>query len=279
MPHAYVIAGSNGAGKTTFVRQFLPRYASCREFLNADLMAAGISPFDPDAAAMAAARILFARMKELIRQGKDFGFETTSCRQDIPCRFFRDMRERGYRTHLFYLWLPDVDMAIARVAERVEAGRPQRARSSDSATIRRWSPESANALSAAVRHDGCYSTVPCCTRAEWPGTTAKRFESLNTRIVHSVFSARRRRTVTMTEEELLFQHADKAMQEAADRVSRGSPATIHGSVVGLGKRWPFVASRPINCRRRANTSTIGACQPQRHCISRYLSRTGEGTGE
>jgi predicted ABC-type ATPase len=121
MPHAYVIAGSNGAGKTTFVRQFLPRYASCREFLNADLMAAGISPFDPDAAAVAAARTLLARMKELIRHGKNFGFETTLAGKTY-LSILRDMRERGYRTHLFYLWLPDVDMAIARVAERVEEG-------------------------------------------------------------------------------------------------------------------------------------------------------------
>ena len=76
-PHAYIIAGPNGAGKTTFVREFLPKYVHCREFLNADLLAAGLSPFDPDTAAVAAARLQLARMKQLTRQGRDFGFETT----------------------------------------------------------------------------------------------------------------------------------------------------------------------------------------------------------
>jgi predicted ABC-type ATPase len=120
-PNAYVIAGSNGAGKTSFVREFLPRYAHCREFLNADLLAAGISPFDADAAALAAGRILLARMKDLVRRGKDFGFETTFAGKTyLP--ILRNMKERGYRLNLFYLWLPSVDMAIARVAHRVEQG-------------------------------------------------------------------------------------------------------------------------------------------------------------
>ena len=103
--HAYIIAGPNGAGKTTFARDFLPKYAHCREFLNADLLAAGISPFDPDLAAIAAGRVLLARMKELIRQGKDFGFETTMAGKTyLP--ILRDMKDRGYRLQLFYLWLP-----------------------------------------------------------------------------------------------------------------------------------------------------------------------------
>jgi predicted ABC-type ATPase len=65
--NAYIIAGPNGACKRTFNREFLPKYARCREFLNADLLAAGISPFDPDSAAIAAGRIVLTRMKELIR--------------------------------------------------------------------------------------------------------------------------------------------------------------------------------------------------------------------
>jgi predicted ABC-type ATPase len=120
-PHAYIIAGPNGAGKTTFVREFLPKYVRCREFLNADLLAAGLSPFDPDTAAVAAGRLQLARMKQFIRQGKDFGFETTLAGKTYR-PILRKMKERGYRLHLFYLWLPTVDMAIARVAHRVEQG-------------------------------------------------------------------------------------------------------------------------------------------------------------
>jgi predicted ABC-type ATPase len=120
-PNAYIIAGSNGAGKTTFAREFLPFYARCREFLNADMLAAGISPFDPDTAAFAAGRVLLARMMELTNQRKDFGFETTlSGRTYLP--IFRNMKDRGYRLHLFYLWVPTVDLAIARVARRVKQG-------------------------------------------------------------------------------------------------------------------------------------------------------------
>ena len=118
---AYIIAGSNGAGKTTFAREFLPKYARCREFLNADLVAAGLSPFDPDTAAVAAARVLLARMRELIAQGKGFGFETTLAGRTYAT-VLREMRARGYTLHLFYLWLPSVDLAIARVARRVEQG-------------------------------------------------------------------------------------------------------------------------------------------------------------
>ena len=119
--HAYIIAGPNGAGKTTFAWKFLPRYAHCREFLNADLLAAGISPFDPDLAAIAAGRLLLKRIKELIQQGKDFGFETTMAGKTyLP--ILREMKNRGYHLQLFYLWLPSADFAVARVAHRVEQG-------------------------------------------------------------------------------------------------------------------------------------------------------------
>jgi len=119
--HAYIIAGPNGAGKTTFARDFLPKYAHCREFLNADLLAAGISPFDPDNAAIAAGRVLLARMKELIQQRKDFGFETTLAGRSYTA-VLADMKRNGYRLHLFYLWLSDADLAVARVANRVREG-------------------------------------------------------------------------------------------------------------------------------------------------------------
>jgi predicted ABC-type ATPase len=120
-PHAFIIAGPNGAGKTTFAREFLPRYAVCRDFLNADLLAAGLSPFDPDGAAVAAGRLLLARMKELIEQEKDFGFETTLAGKTYA-PILQGMRARGYRLKLFYLWLPQVELAVARVANRVRQG-------------------------------------------------------------------------------------------------------------------------------------------------------------
>jgi len=119
--HAYIIAGPNGAGKTTFARDFLPKYAHCRQFLNADLLAEGISPFAPDSAAIAAGRVLLIRMIELIRQGKDFGFETTLAGKTY-LSVFRDLKNRGYHLHLLYLWLPNAETAIARVAHRVEHG-------------------------------------------------------------------------------------------------------------------------------------------------------------
>ena len=119
--HAYIIAGPNGAGKTTFARDFLPKYARCLEFLNVDLMAAGLSPFDPDSAAIAAGRLLLSRMRELIQQERSFAFETTLAGRSYV-RFLHDMKRRGYHLHLFYLWLPNVELAIARVARRVEQG-------------------------------------------------------------------------------------------------------------------------------------------------------------
>ena len=76
-PNLYVIAGPNGAGKTTFAKQFLPNYAECREFVNADLIADGLSPFSPESAAILAGRLMLERIKELANQRKDFGFETT----------------------------------------------------------------------------------------------------------------------------------------------------------------------------------------------------------
>ena len=119
--NAYIIAGPNGAGKTTFAREFLPHYVDCREFLNADLLAAGLSPFDPDTAAVAAGRLLLARMKELVQLSRDFGFETTLAGKTYA-PMLQDMKSKGYSLHLFYLWLPTVDLAISRVAHRVQQG-------------------------------------------------------------------------------------------------------------------------------------------------------------
>jgi len=120
-PQVYVIAGPNGAGKTTFAHQFLPRYARCNTFLNADYLALGFSPLAPERAAFVAGRFVLKRMQELVRRGEDFGLETTLSGKTYA-RVFREMKARGYEIHLFFLWLPNVDMAIARVASRVAKG-------------------------------------------------------------------------------------------------------------------------------------------------------------
>ncbi|MBI5881747.1 MAG: zeta toxin family protein [Elusimicrobia bacterium] len=120
-PCLYVIAGPNGSGKTTFARRFLPYYARCQEFVNADLIAAGISPFHPETAAIQAGRLMLSRIHRLAKQHADFAFETTlSGRSNAG--FFRKLRLSGYRIHLFYLWIPSVQLALKRIAERVKAG-------------------------------------------------------------------------------------------------------------------------------------------------------------
>jgi predicted ABC-type ATPase len=76
-PNCYIVAASNGAGKTTFATEFLPRYAECTNFINPDLIARGLSPFDPDAALVRAARLVLERIDQMSRAGSDFAFETT----------------------------------------------------------------------------------------------------------------------------------------------------------------------------------------------------------
>jgi predicted ABC-type ATPase len=120
-PTVYVIAGPNGAGKTTFASEFLPDFVKCREFLNADLIAAGLSPFAPEAQNVRSGRLLLERIRELAGERVDFGFETTLSGRTYVKRL-TDMRASGFRVVLFFLWLPNVDMAVARVRKRVAEG-------------------------------------------------------------------------------------------------------------------------------------------------------------
>ena len=120
-PSLYVIAGPNGAGKTTFARTFLPKYAACLAFVNADLIAQGLSPFAPEAVAFRAGRLVLEQIKDLSRQRVDFGLETTLSGKAYAPLFLR-LRREGYRINLFFLWIPNADMAIARVADRVRRG-------------------------------------------------------------------------------------------------------------------------------------------------------------
>ena len=120
-PTVYVIAGPNGAGKTTFASEFLPGFVRCQQFLNADLIAAGLSPFAPETQNVRASRLLLERLKELTFSKENFGFETTLAGVTYVKRL-RNMKRAGYRVVLFFLWLPSPDMAVARVANRVRQG-------------------------------------------------------------------------------------------------------------------------------------------------------------
>lgn len=120
-PNLYVVAGPNGAGKSTFARLFLPDYADCREFVNADLIAAGLSPFNPESLALQAGKLMLERIEILSQAGVDFGFETTLAgRRWVP--LLRRLRERGFRLHLFFLWIPGPELALTRIEQRVRAG-------------------------------------------------------------------------------------------------------------------------------------------------------------
>ena len=120
-PTVYVIAGPNGAGKTTFATQFLPDFGDCRQFLNADLIAAGLSPFAPETQNIRAGRLMLERIKELSSARADFGFETTLSGRGYA-RLLTEMRQSGYRVVLFFLWLSSADVAVERVANRFQQG-------------------------------------------------------------------------------------------------------------------------------------------------------------
>jgi predicted ABC-type ATPase len=120
-PNAYIIAGPNGAGKTTFAREFLPNYADCKNFINADLIAQGMSPFSPETAAFHAGRLMLGEINLLAKRGADFGFETTlSGRSHL--HLIGQLKNQGYAAHFFFLWVPSVDLALSRVRGRVLGG-------------------------------------------------------------------------------------------------------------------------------------------------------------
>jgi predicted ABC-type ATPase len=116
-----IIAGPNGAGKTTFAREFLPREADCPLFINADLIAAGLSPFRPEAAAIRAGRVMLEEIDRHAAEGRSFAFETTLSGHTYSKRI--DIwRSEGYTVRLFFLSLTHPDEAVARVAMRVQQG-------------------------------------------------------------------------------------------------------------------------------------------------------------
>ena len=116
-----LIAGPNGAGKTTFATEFLPNEADCPVFVNADLIAAGLSPFRPGSVAVQAGRIMLRRIREHVARGESFAFETTLSGRGYA-KFFPRWQQQGYRVTLFFLRLPTPEAAIARVRRRVMEG-------------------------------------------------------------------------------------------------------------------------------------------------------------
>jgi predicted ABC-type ATPase len=120
-PQVVVLAGPNGAGKSTSAPSILRDALGVDEFVNADVIARGLSGFEPERAAMAAGRIMLARLRELARQRTTFAFETTlASRSFAP--WLAELIGTGYQFHLVFLWLPSPDMAVARVASRVREG-------------------------------------------------------------------------------------------------------------------------------------------------------------
>lgn len=119
--NVYIIAGPNGSGKTTFAKKFLPDYAVCRNFVNADFIAQGLSPFSPRVFAIKAGRIVLEQINGLAESGVDFGFETTLAGKSYAS-LLKKLKAKGYRLHLFFLWIPNPQLAIARIKERVLSG-------------------------------------------------------------------------------------------------------------------------------------------------------------
>ena len=121
MPDLYIIAGCNGAGKTTASYTILPEILNCREFVNADNIAAGLSPFNPESIAIEAGRIMLNRIQELLKDKVDFAIETTLSTKTYVS-FIKKAQQEGYSVTLLYFWLDSPQTAFERVAKRVSEG-------------------------------------------------------------------------------------------------------------------------------------------------------------
>ena len=121
MPTCWIVAGPNGAGKTTFALDYLPVLANCRRFINADLIAAGLSPLDPEQQLLAASRLFLTEIENCIAARQDFAFETTLAGRSY-LKLIRRLQATGWRVKLIYLALPSAEMSRQRVAERVAHG-------------------------------------------------------------------------------------------------------------------------------------------------------------
>ncbi len=121
MPSLYVIGGANGSGKTTVSLTLLPRFLQVSEYVNADSIASGLSPLNPESMAVQSGRLMLKRLQALAAADVDFAFETTLAARTFA-RFIEGCKTRGYTISLIYLWLPSADLAVERVAKRVASG-------------------------------------------------------------------------------------------------------------------------------------------------------------
>jgi len=120
-PEIFVLGGPNGAGKTTTAQVLLPESLSVQHFVNADLIAKGLSPFNPEATVFVSGRLMLDRVHGLRNHRETFAFETTlASRTWVP--FLRESRAMGYLVHVIYIWLRSPELAVARVEERVRNG-------------------------------------------------------------------------------------------------------------------------------------------------------------
>lgn len=117
----YIVAGPNGSGKTTFAKEFLPLYAHCQNFVNADLIASGLAPFEPRSAAIKAGKLVLQQIHEFAKRNVDFAFETTLAGKSY-IRLFSELKKKGYKINIFFLWIPSPDLALARIKDRVAEG-------------------------------------------------------------------------------------------------------------------------------------------------------------
>jgi len=137
MPNLYIIAGCNGAGKTTASFTLLPEMLDCEEFINADEIARGLSPFNPDKSAIEAGRIMLKKIDYLIKNKKDFAFETTLATKSYV-KTIDFAKKHDYQVTLIFYWLESPELAIERVKLRVSEGRTRYPKSCNYKKIQFW---------------------------------------------------------------------------------------------------------------------------------------------